>query len=75
VLTVGMLSAAVLVAVPAIASDAPDPTGPTGPTDTAEKVVVCESGVVDHGNGIRTSSKSAERVPADAPVPEGCTVE
>ena len=69
-LTVGLLSASALLAVPAIAQS-DTPTEPT-PAPT-EKIVVCESGVVDHGDGIQTSSASAERVPADAPVPEGCT--
>jgi len=71
--TVGLLSASALLAVPAIAqSDGSDPTPTPAP---AAKVVVCESGIVDHGDGIQTSSASAERVPADAPVPEGCTAE
>ena len=70
VLTVGVVSASVLVAVPAIALGA-DPG--TGDDSSDEKVVVCESGVIDHGNGIQTSSASADRVAADAPVPDGCT--
>lgn len=68
VLTIGLVSGSALLAVPAIAQD--DPTDPA-PTPTG-KVVVCESGVVDHGGGILTSSAVAERVDADAPVPDGC---
>jgi len=71
VVTLGLLGASALLTVPAIAQGgAGDPAPAPAPT---EKVVVCESGVVDHGDGIQTSSASAERVPADAPVPEGCT--
>jgi hypothetical protein len=64
VLAVGLIGASALVAVPAIAEG-----GESGP---AEKLLVCESGVVDHGDGIQTSSASVERVAADAPVPDGC---
>ncbi len=71
VLTIALVSGSALVAVPAIAQS--DATPPAVHTPApAEKVVVCESGVVDQGDGIRTSSAAAERVPADAPVPEGC---
>ncbi len=75
VLAVAVLSGTALVAVPAIAQS--EPSGGAGPSHTpapAEKVVVCESEVVDHGDGILTSSASAERVAADAPVPDGCRV-
>lgn len=66
VLTIALVSGSALLAVPALAqSDGSEPA----PT---EKVVVCESGVVDHGDGIQTSSASVERVAADAPVPDGC---
>ncbi|MBM3659678.1 MAG: hypothetical protein FJW95_09270 [Actinobacteria bacterium] len=71
VVTLGLVGASALLAVPAIAqSDGGDRAPTPAP---AEKIVVCESGIVDHGDGIQTSSASAERVPADAPVPEGCT--
>ena len=66
VLTIALVSGSALLAVPALAQS--DGSAPT-PTD---KVVVCESGVVDHGNGIQTSSVSVERVAGDAPVPDGC---
>ena len=71
VLTIGVVSASVLVALPAIALSA-DP-GTDGDGNRDGKVVACESGVVDHGDGIRTSSATADRVAADAPVPAGCT--
>lgn len=74
VLTIGVVSASALVAVPAIASSG-DPAGGTGSGTggAGGKIVVCESGVVDHGDGIQTSSASADRVADGAPVPEGCT--
>ena len=37
-----------------------------------ERVIVCESGVVDHGNGVETSSALAVRVSDEAGVPEDC---
>jgi hypothetical protein len=73
VLSIGIVSGTAFLAVPAIAqggSTDPDPAVTT-PAPTG-KIVVCESGVFDHGDGIQTSSASAERVPADAPVPDGC---
>jgi hypothetical protein len=60
--TLGVVSATAFVAVPAIAADA-DPA--------PDRVVVCESGVVDDG-GIQTSSAVATRTPAGDPLPEGC---
>ena len=47
-------------------AQASESTHSTGP------VIVCESGVVDHGNGVETSSAVAVRVPDGTPVPEGC---
>ena len=62
VLSVAIVSGSALLAVPAIAA-----------VGSPDRVVVCESGVIDHGDGIQTSSAFAERVAADAPVPDGCT--
>ena len=68
VLGIAVVSGSALVAVPALAAD-----GATDPaTPPARHVVVCDSGIIDHGDGIQTSSASAEWVPADAPVPAGC---
>ena len=74
---IALVAGSALVAVPAIAADGSTGSGSgagsgsgTGPK---AHVVVCESGVIDHGNGIQTSSASAERVAADAPVPDACT--
>ena len=70
---IALFAGSALLAVPAIAADG-SPDGGSGAGSTAtDRVVVCESGVIDHGNGIQTSSAYAERVTADAPVPEGCT--
>lgn len=66
-----LVAASALFAVPAIAQRGGNEPGPSS-TGGSGKVIVCESGVVDHGGGIQTSSAVAERVPADAPVPEGC---
>jgi hypothetical protein len=70
VISIALVSGSALFAVPAIAdgdSSTPDPA-PAG------KVVVCESGVIDHGDGIQTSSASVDVVAADAPVADGCDV-
>ena len=67
-ITVGVLSGLALVAVPAIATNG---SGGSEPAHDRQ-IVVCESEVVDHGGGIRTSSASAERIATGAPVPEGC---
>ena len=64
VLTIAVVSGSALVAVPAIADDAATPPA-------HDRVVVCESGVVDQGE-IQTSSAVAVRVGDDAPVPKGC---
>ncbi len=51
-------------------------TGLAGATGSGvpgeERVIVCESGVVDHGNGVETSSSIAAFVSDEAGVPEGC---
>lgn len=60
--TLGIVSATAFLAVPAIAADG-DPA--------PDRVVVCESGVVDDG-GIQASSAVATRTPATDPLPEGC---
>ena len=75
VLSIGLVSGSALLAVPAIAeSGSPHPHPAVTTPAPTEKIVVCESGVVDHGDGILTSSAAAERVPADTPVPDGCRV-
>jgi hypothetical protein len=63
---VGIVSATALVAVPAIAADNDKARG-------SNRVIVCQSGVVEDGD-IRTSSASADRVADDdpRPVPAGC---
>ena len=44
---------------------------PADPGAGSDRVIVCESGVVDHGGGVATSSIVATRVAAeDAPPPE-----
>ena len=73
VVTIALVCGSALVAVPAIAQDGStgsDPTTPQRPPN--EKVVVCESGVVDGGDGVRTSSASVEWVTGDVSPPEGC---
>jgi hypothetical protein len=73
VIGIAVVSGSALLAVPAIAAGvSPDRGSGAGSTATY-RVVVCESGVIDHGDGIQTSSARAERVAADAPVPAGCT--
>ena len=71
VLTIALVSGSALFAIPAIAKSGDSQPAPA----PAHKVVVCESEVVDHGDGILTQSATATRAPADAPVPEGCTAE
>ncbi len=75
VLSIALLSGSALLAVPAIAADGPTGggSGSGSGSGPAALVVVCESGAIDPGDGIQTSSASAEWIPADAPVPDGCT--
>jgi len=67
-LAAGVIGATALVAVPAIADSG------TGSEPAPSHVVVCDSGVVDHGDGILTSSAYAVRVAdGETPaLPEGC---
>jgi hypothetical protein len=71
VLSIALVSGSALLAVPAIAAGGPPDSG----SGSTERVVVCDSGVIDHADGISTSSATAERVAADAPVPDGCTAQ
>ena len=66
VAVVGLVAGAGVLAVPAIADDS------AAPAD-ADRVIVCESGVLRSGD-ILTSSAVAVRVRSDSsvPVPEGC---
>lgn len=62
--------AASAVALPGVAGSTPDAPDRVG-TRAADRVIVCESGVVEH-DGVRISAASASRVGHDDPPEEGC---
>ena len=45
---------------------------PAGDPHEADRVIVCESGMVQTEDGVETSSSVAYRVPDGVEVPEGC---
>jgi hypothetical protein len=69
VLGIALASGSALLAVPAIASGG----SPDAGSSSTPHLAVCESGVIDHGDGIQTSTAAVERVTADAPVADDCT--
>lgn len=70
----GIGVAGVVLAAAAAGCTTPFVSGGGGSAPASEMVVICESGVVDHGNGVETSSQVAIKLPAGSPVPEGCRV-
>jgi hypothetical protein len=69
VLTLALTSAAVLAASASIGSASERDR--VGTHETDDRVIVCESGVISHGD-VDTSSAVATRVPSGALVPAGC---
>ncbi len=69
VLTLALTSAAVL-ASSAPSTAAPE-RSPVSTHVTDDRVIVCESGVISHGD-VDTSSAVATRAPSGALVPAGC---
>ena len=68
-LTLALTSAAVVASFASIGSASERP--PVSTQETDDRVIVCESGVISHGD-VDTSSAAATRAPAGALVPAGC---
>lgn len=68
VLTLALTSAAVLATSASTSASEPTRVGTHGSDD---RVIVCESGVISHGD-VDTASAVATRAPSGALVPAGC---
>ncbi|HEY8216456.1 MAG TPA: hypothetical protein VIH82_04930 [Acidimicrobiia bacterium] len=68
--TAGVLGLALAAAVAGCSSPQAS-TGPGGGDASADRLLVCESGTVTHGD-VRTSSAVASRVPEGTEIPPGC---